>query len=204
MEQKIAALTEKLYQEGVEKGEAHAAEIIARAEEDARKIVADAETRAADILENASRTADETRRNVDAELRLSATQAFNDFKQRLQEVVLAKMIDDPVTASLADTATVTGLIKASVEQWSAVPGRAPDLQCLVGETQRDELEASVRRAVSDILAEGIDIRHCSAVNQGFRIGPKDGGFVVGFTDDDFKEFFKAFARPRARKYLFGD
>lgn len=204
MNEKIAVLTQKLYQEGVEKGEARANEIIAEAETESQSIIAEARARANEIIEDANLSAEETRRNVDAELRLSAAQALDHFKQQLQDSVVANMIDDAVAESLADTRTVTDLIRTCVERWADTADRNPDLLALVPESKHEELEASVKCAVSEILHRGIEVRSSDTMRNGFRVGPRNGGFVVSFTDDDFREFFKDFAKPRARKYLFGE
>ena len=204
MERKIAELTQRLYQEGIEKGEARARELIAEAEAAGTRIVADAEDRARAIAEQAARHAEETRRHVDAEIRLSAAQALTSFKQLLLTSVIAQVVDDAVTRSLSDTATVTEFIKSSVRGWNCAAGQAPDLVYLLPEAQKAELDQSVRKAVSQVLTGGVELRYSTALKAGFRVGPKDGAFAVSFTDEDFREFFKEYARPRAKKYLFGE
>ena len=204
MEDKIAELTEKLYHEGVEMGEARARELIADAEAEARHIVADAEARATEIIDQAKTSAEQTRRNVDAEIRLSVLQALGSFKQQLQDSVLARVVDDAVTRSLSDADTVADLIKTSIQGWNTSAGQAPELLCLLPESKRMELERALNKAICGVLAEGVELRYSDALNAGFRVGPKDGGFAVSFTDEDFREFFKDYARPRTRKYLFGE
>jgi len=80
MENKIQELTDKIYREGVEKGNAEAQKLIANAQNEAKRIVEEAQQQADAILNNARKSADEMSANAKSELQLFAGQA-----QRLSE-----------------------------------------------------------------------------------------------------------------------
>ena len=61
---KLQQLTDKLYQEGLEKGRAEAESLVAEAEARAAKIVSEAEARAAKIAADAERKAEDVEKNV--------------------------------------------------------------------------------------------------------------------------------------------
>ena len=80
MENKIQELTDKIYHEGVEKGNAEAQRLIANAQEEAKKIIEDAHKEAESIIAASRKSADEMAENTKSELKLFAGQAVNDLK----------------------------------------------------------------------------------------------------------------------------
>ncbi len=204
MDDKIRELTEKLLKEGVGKGEAEAARIVADAKKVADAILAEAKKNGEEVIAKARSGAEEFRAKTESELRLSATQAMSAFKQALATAVTAKIVQESVGPSLMDPGTVAGFVRTIFENWRATEGRSVDLICLLPEARRSEFEAAAQKALSHVLGQGLDVRFSDRIKGGFRIGPKDGSFVVSLTDEDFKSFFQAYLRPRAKAFLFGE
>ena len=75
MENKIQELTDKIYHEGVEKGNKEAQKLIANAQETAQKIIEDARKEADTILATARKEADDMAENTKSELKMFANQA---------------------------------------------------------------------------------------------------------------------------------
>ena len=75
MENKIQELTDKIYREGVEKGNEEAQKLIAKAQEEAKRIIEDAHKEADSIVATAHKSADELAENTKSELKLFAGQA---------------------------------------------------------------------------------------------------------------------------------
>ena len=74
MENKIQELTDKIYREGVEKGNEEAQKLIAKAQEEAKRIIEDAHKEADSIVATAHKSADELAENTKSELKLFAGQ----------------------------------------------------------------------------------------------------------------------------------
>ena len=70
MENKIQELTDKIYREGVEKGNEEAQRLIDEAQKKAQKLIADAQKEAEGIIANARKSADELTENTKSELKL--------------------------------------------------------------------------------------------------------------------------------------
>jgi len=204
MNDKIQALTSKLYREGVEKGEEKASAIVKEAQDKAREVVAGAEARAEALMAKAAGDAENLRRNVEAELRLAGVQAVDNLRQRIVRLVSLKTVEDPVGNSFMEPAVVSDFIRLVLQNWKAGQGPSPDLICLLPENKRKELEQSVRKAAAEFLAKGVEIRFSPSLKGGFRVGPKDGSYLISFTDEDFKEFFSLYLRPRTKAMLFGE
>ena len=98
MENKIQELTDKIYREGVEKGNEEAQRLIANAQEEAKKIIEDARKEADSIVAASRKSADELADNTKSELKLFSGQAVNALKSEIATMVTDKLI----TASVKD------------------------------------------------------------------------------------------------------
>ena len=101
MENKIQELTDKIYREGVEKGNEEAQRLIANAREEAKKIIEDARKEAESIVNSSRKSADELAENTKSELKLFAGGAVNALKSEIATMVTDKLI----TASVKDFAS---------------------------------------------------------------------------------------------------
>lgn len=203
MEQKIQELTAKIYQEGVEKGEAQAKKITSEAQEKAAGILADAKAQAEKIVADAKQQAVEIKRNAEAELKLSGTQVVSAIKQQVLDAVNAKVIDGSANAALSDPSTIKDFVAIIMQNWK-VGDQTPNLEVLLPAQKQEELTKAFEKAASDLLKKGLTLNFSKAVKSGFRIGPQGGSFKISLTDEDFTEFFKEFLRPGTRAYLFGE
>ena len=117
MEQKIQELTNKIYQEGVEKGEQRARQLVSEAETKAAGILAEAKAQAEKILLEAQNQAAELKRNTEAELKLSGAQAVSAVKQQLLDMITAQVIEGGPSGALSDPSTVKELIQSVLKNW---------------------------------------------------------------------------------------
>jgi V/A-type H+-transporting ATPase subunit E len=204
MEQKIQELTDKIFKEGVEKGEAKASEVVSAAEAKAADIVKTAEAKAAQIVADAQKKAEELKRNTESELKLTGTQAISSVKSRIVGLITARVVDDAASKALSDPAILKDFVQTAISNWKMGGGDVPSLEVLLPEAKQDELTKAFHLGVSGELQKGVDVKFSKDVKAGFRIGPADGSFKISLTDEDFKEFFKEYLRPKTRAYLFGE
>ena len=94
--EKIQELTDKLYREGVEKGNAEGMRLVEKAKAEADKLVADARKEADEIVDKARKQAQELDANTKSELKLYAGQALNALKSEIVNVVSDKLVKDTV------------------------------------------------------------------------------------------------------------
>jgi V/A-type H+-transporting ATPase subunit E len=202
MEQKIAELTEKIYKEGVEKGEEQKKSIVEGAKTEASAIRADAKTEADKIIADAQAKAEEIKKNAESEMKLSSQQAISALKQRIVDTIITKAVDENVTSSLSDPKIIQELLTIIVKNWKFGDMEVPSLEILVPENSRKELETSFENSLKEILKGGVTVSFSKAIKGGFQIGPKGGTFKISLTDEDFNEFFKDYLRPKTRSFLF--
>ena len=102
MENKIQELTEKIYREGVEKGNDEANRLISNAREEAAKIIEDARKEADAIILAARKNATEISENTQSEIKLFAGQALNALKTEVTSLLSNQVVSDAVKNFVGD------------------------------------------------------------------------------------------------------
>ncbi len=202
MQTKLQELTEKIYQEGVTKANEEAEKLRAAAKKEADDMVAAAEKQAADIIKDAEKKAEELRKNSMNELQLSARQLISDTRQKLVNLIEAKVIAPEVKASMKDVEFTQDVIKTLVKNWNPDTDKTVDITVLLPKEKQKDFETFFKAKTSDMLGKGVEVSFSDKIKGGFKIGPKDGGFLISFSDDDFDNLFKGYLRPRLVEMLY--
>jgi V/A-type H+-transporting ATPase subunit E len=203
MQNKLQELTEKIYREGLEKGNEEAASIINQARIQALEIVASAKEEEQKILNEASRKARELKENAESEMKLAVRQSMNSMKQKVTESITAKVVEGAVQNITSDPAFIKELILSITGNWSAGDAGRLDLNVTLPAAKQKELNDYFVSATNKIMNKGIELKFDSRLKSGFEIGPADGSFRISFSDEVFESFFKEYLRPRLMEYLFG-
>ena len=180
---KLQQLTDKLYQEGLEKGRAEAESLVAEAEARAAKIVSEAEARAAKIAADAERKAEDVEKNAMTEIALAGKQAVAKIKSEIETLIVAKV-------------TAEGIKSANLN------GAKADLKALLPEAKKAELGAAFDSAAMALLAEGIEVGFSNDVKSGFKVGENNGGYYISFSDESFEALLGGYLREKAAELLF--
>ncbi|MCF8302057.1 MAG: V-type ATP synthase subunit E [Bacteroidales bacterium] len=204
MENKLQELTEKIYSEGVSKANEEAKQIKQKAEKEAEEIKNQAQKEADEIVNKAKKEAEEIKKNLDSELRLSANQAVTALKQKITDLITAKVIDEPVEKVFKDKDFVQEIIETAIKNWD--PSKTGQLNVAVMLPKEDEnkLGKYFTAKENEYMQKGLEVKFDQRMKSGFKIGPKDGSFKISFTDQDFENFFKAYLRPRTNQLLYGE
>jgi len=204
MENKLQELTEKLYAEGIDKANQEADEIRRKTKEEAEEIKKQARKDADTIVQDAKKQAEEIKKNLESELRLSTSQAVTALKQKITNLITAQVIDNPVEEAFSDSEFIKESVGKAIENWKPGEGGTANLSILLPGKTEEELKSYFQSKENDILQKGFEVRFDDTLSSGFMIKPVEGGFKISFTDEDFKNFFKAYLRPRSSEYLYGD
>jgi V/A-type H+/Na+-transporting ATPase subunit E len=204
MDSKLQELTEKIYREGVEKGEQQAQVIISAAEKQAAAIIDGARHEAKKIMTEVQKKADALRQNMEADMRLAASQSINSLKQQILDLITARVVEKPVTASLSDTETITAFLKIILQNWGPAAGGVSGIEVLLPEAQRERLAAALAAGLSQELSAGLTLQFTKNIKAGFQIQPSGFSYKISLTDEDFREYFKEYLRPKMRAFLFGE
>ncbi|MBR6648561.1 MAG: hypothetical protein IKL29_04195, partial [Bacteroidaceae bacterium] len=185
MENKIQELTEKIFNEGVEKGKNEAARLIEEAQKKAEAIVKEAQENAAAIVQKAQREAEELNANTRSELKLYGAQAVGALKSETANVVTDTIIRSAVKDALAGDALKNILVKIA-ERWSA------DEPLVISTSEAQELKSYFAAKAKELLDKGVKIEQVNGLKTSFSIAPADGSYKVNFGEAEFEAFLKSF------------
>ncbi len=194
MENKIQELTEKIFNEGVEKGRVEAERIISDAKAEAAAIIKKAETEAEEIAAKARKAAAELDANTRSELKLYGAQAIGALKSEV-----ATIVTDTIVKENLDGAIKEGLLKEVIlkiaEKWNS------EEQLVISTAEAEELKAFFAAKAKALLDKGVEIKEVNGV-KGFTVSPADGSYKVSFGAAEFESFLKSFLRPQIVELLF--
>ena len=180
MQNKLQELTDKLYNEGLSKGKKEAEDLKAAAVKESDRIIADARKEAGRIIADARKEAEELRTRVENDIRMASSQTISAVRQQVESIIISKAISSGIKDSLEDPELVKSLA-----------------------SMQESLREYFKKNASDAMDKGIDVTFSKQIQGGFRIGPKDGGYMISFAEGDFENILTEYLRPTARKLLFG-
>ena len=192
MENKIQELTDKIYREGVEKGNTEAQKLIANAQDEAKKIVKEAEA----MVAASRKSADELAENTKSELKLFAGQAVNALKSEIATLVTDKIVNADVKAFAADKDYLNAFIVALASKWSV------NEPIVISTADADGLKKYFAAQAKALLDKGVKIEQVNGNKTLFTVSPADGSYKVNFGEEEFMNYFKEFLRPQLVEMLF--
>lgn len=196
---KLQELTEKLYAEGLSKGREEAERMVAEAEQKAAAIVAEAEKVAADTIKAAEQKAAEIKKNNQTEMALATRQAVAALKEQIASLVVAKSVAPAVHSATIEPSFVKEMLLGIARSWN---GERVELEATLPESLKATLEADAEGAAKALLAEGIEVGYSDKVRSGFKVAPKEGGYYISFTDEDFTALLSEYLKEKIVKLLF--
>ncbi len=203
MSDKLQELTDRLYQDGVEKARNEAEAILAETGKKKEEIIRKAENDAAAIVEKGRKDAAALKSKTESELAMAARQAEGALKQRLVNLLTDTVLITAVKAALSDEALLNDLIIATMSAW-AENGEIPEISLVLGDDRKGDFSERLKTSLKKQLDQGIDIVFSDRMKSGFRVESKDGSYTMSFTEQDFQEFFRSFIKDKTRSALFGD
>ena len=202
MENKLQKLTEQLYEEGLSKGRADAEQLVADAQTKAKAIVAEAQAEAKAIVENAQKQAEELTQNTMTEISLAGRQAVAALKSEINTMVVAKTASKAVAEATMDAAFVKDMLLAVAKNWNGSSTDVVSLAALLPEEKKAALDSVFAAAAKELLAAGVEVAYGKGVKSGFKIGPKDGGYYISFSDEDFDALLGEYLREKVSNLLY--
>lgn len=196
MDTKIQELTDKIYKEGVEKGNEEANRIIAAAKEQEETVIRGAEDKAKQIIADAEKKAEELKRNTEAELRLFASQAVEALKSEVANLITGQIVTDNIKATTMDVAFMQKTMLEIAKEW--VKNEELTIQTADQKSLMDYFEANAK----GLLDKGVKIEQVNGKKTSFTLIPADGAYKISFGEEEFIAYFKEFLRPQLIEMLF--
>ncbi len=204
MQKKLQELTDKIYKEGINKSREEGEKLITEAKKQSEQILSEAKKKADGLVARAEKESEEMKKNSLNELQLAAKQLISDLKQQIVDLIQVKAIKPETQSSFKDVAFTQDIIRSLVKNWDPQSGDNVELSVLLPLEKQKEFDAFFKDKSKDMLQKGIDISYTESLKGGFKIGPKDGGFMISFSDEDFENLFKTYMRPKLISMLFDE
>lgn len=201
---KLQELTRKLYEEGLSKGRTDADKLLADAREEARKIVAEAKAEAEAERKKAETWSQELRKNTMTEISLAGKQAVATLKEQIARMILAKSVAPAVADANLDAEFVKRMLLAVAGKWDGAASGKVSLEALLPAAVQAELGDRFAKSVKELLDAGIEVGYSDKVKSGFKIGEKEGGYYISFSDEDFDALLGEYLRDKVARILYGE
>ena len=196
MENKIQELTDKIYREGVEKGNEEAQRLISTAQQEAQKLIEDAKKEAEVILSEARKSAEELQENTKSELKLFAGQAVNALKTEVTNLLTNQTVSEAVKGFTSDKEYFNKFIVSLASQWSA------NEPIVISVQDAESLKKYFAVNAKKLLDKNVQIEKVNGSKVLFSVSPADGSYKVNFGEEEFENYFKEFLRPQLVEMLF--
>ena len=196
MDAKIQELTDKIYREGVEKGNEEAGRIIAQAKAEEQNILQSAREEAEEIVAQARKEAAEWKKNTVSELKMFASQAVEALKSEVTNLITGKVASEKVKAASTDADFMKKMMLEIAREWAkngAISIQTSDAKALTSYFQANAV---------DLLNQGVTIEEVNGRKTSFSIAPADGSYKISFGEEEFITYFKEFLRPQLIDILF--
>ncbi|NLA15792.1 MAG: hypothetical protein GX877_04555 [Bacteroidales bacterium] len=204
MENKLQELTNKLYQEGLAKGKEESEVLIAKAKEEAEAIVIAAKEEAAGMVERAEKEAAEHKEQVENEIRMASRHTLTALKKEIENLVVCKALEDPTKKAMDDVAFVQDIIETLIRAFNPEEASSIDLELVLPQVKKEAFSDFLKSRTSRLLEKELKVTFTTGIENGFVIGPVDGGFQIRFTDADFMALFNTYVSPGTQKLLYGE
>ena len=86
--------------------------------------------------------------------------------------------------------------------WNGADAGKVELKALLPEAERTQLDAAFGKSAQELLAAGIEVGYSKEVKSGFKVGAKDGGYYISFSDADFDALLGEYLREKVSDMLF--
>lgn len=192
----IQDLTDQLYNEGVQRGNEEARQIVSQAENKKEEILAQAQHQADEILAEARKKATELDKNTKAELKLFAAQAVEALKSEVINLLNDKVVGQTVASVTDDKEFMQNMLLAFVQNWAAKG------ELVIGAEDEKSLSSFFAAKAADLLKEGLEIKQVNGLGTDFVLAAKDGSYKIQLGKQDFVAYFKEFLRPKLVEMLF--
>ena len=190
---KLDILTKKIYEEGIEKAQNDANDILEKAKQDAANIIKEAQDKANNDSAN-------LRQKTEAEIGMSVKQAIASLKQQITNLISNKIAVDMTTAAFKDEDFVRELMSKIIEKWSTEGNL--DLNVIMNQKEKEEFEKYLLAKHKNLLDNNLTLVSNDSQKEGFVIQPKDGSYKITFSEKVFEEFFNAYLKDYSKKLLF--
>ena len=136
------------------------------------------------------------------QIALAGKQAAAKIKSEIASMIVAKATAAGVKEAALDPAFIKEMLLAVAGNWNGADAGKVELKALLPEAERTKLDAAFGKSARELLAAGIEVGYSKEVKSGFKVGAKDGGYYISFSDADFDALLGEYLREKVSDMLF--
>jgi V/A-type H+-transporting ATPase subunit E len=195
MDNKVQEITDKIYHEGVEKGQAEAQKIVETAEAKTAEMLKKAQHEAEKIVADAKKSAEELKRHTHSELQMYAGRAVEALKSEIVNLVTGTIVD-AVVSETVNNEWLQKLMLTLATDWVTKEN------VVIQTADAAMLTQYFAKQSKDLLDKGVQIEQVNGKTAEFAIMPADKSYKIQFGEAEFAAYFKEFLRPQLVEMLF--
>lgn len=202
MENKLQALTDKLYQDGLSKGKEEGERLLQEAKAQASQIVESAQEQAKEIVEKARKEAEDLKNNTLTEIKITSRQMISTLKEEVENHLMQRSLAPALHSAMEQVEFVQLVIVKAMECFKPAEHNGLSLELLLPEDYRNRFDKFLEGQLGADLKAGLEVKFDGELKGGFKIVNKTEGYQLSFTEEDFMALFEEYARPRIKQLLF--
>ncbi len=201
MTRTLGDITNELKEKVLSPAQDEARKIVSDAQSQAEKVITEARAEAALIIKTAEKNAEQTLKQMDLDLTTSARNFILLVQERLEDAIVPPVVEREIKSVLQQEGFLSSIIEMVVEKFVEVHGTENNIELLLPEKHKEELEEWFVRKLKDRAFEGLTVRFTDKFSFGFKMSFDETGSYMNFADG-LVQVFSDFCSPRFRKYFF--
>ena len=135
------------------------------------------------------------------EISLAGRQAVAKIKSELAGAIIAKTSTEAIKSAVVDAEFVKKLLLEVAKNWTGAAEQV-SLKALLPAALESEFASAFEASAKELLAAGVEVGYSKEVKNGFKVGEKDGGYYISFTDESFEALLDEYLREKVSQLLF--
>lgn len=190
----LEKVSKKLYREAVEKADLAIAQRKQEAEKEAEALLHKAQIEAEALLSEARRALALEKEKLHRELQLAGLQWQSDLRQKTEQLLHARLVNQPMETALAAPEFLQKLLLELVQAFAQKEYRLE-----ISEHWREAWEKQLRQALPEL-----ELQWSALPEKSFRLAQKDGNYYFAFGEAQFQGLLLDYLSPATKAILFGD
>jgi V/A-type H+-transporting ATPase subunit E len=198
----LNSLVKQVYDEGIEKANKEAQQIIAEAKRQSDELLKETEQRIAGMEARSANEVKRIRENLNSELKAVAQQTVNTIKDELAAVISNRIVSQGISEALNETTFLQKIILTVLQKWE-LADKDFQFELLLNKDEEQQLQDFFEQRIKKELATELEIVVENKIKSGFKIGVKNENYYVNFSGDEFENFFKRYLRTKTAEWIYG-
>lgn len=198
----LNSLVKQVYDEGIEKANKEAQQIIAEAKRQSDELLKETEQRIAGMEAQSANGVNRIRENLNSELKAAAQQTVNTIKDELSDVISNRIVSQGISEALSETTFLQKIILTVLQKWNPADTNF-QFELLLNKDDEAQLKEFFEQRIKKELVTELEIVVENKIKSGFMVGVKNENYYVNFSGEEFENFFKGYLRSKTVEWIYG-